>query len=68
MESLLQGITHVTVYIDDILIIYVYLGYVIDAEKLHPLPDKVQAVQQAWKKCDRIEILPRVAYLQRASP
>ena len=24
-----------------------YLGYVIDAEGLHPLPDKVQAVQQA---------------------
>lgn len=83
MESLLQGIPHVTVYLDDILISgeteashlqslgevlkrlaqaglrvqkhkckfmassVTYLGHVIDAQSLHPLPDKVEAIQQA---------------------
>ena len=63
MESLLQGIAHVTLYIDDILITgktksyhlqsleecfkVAYLGYVNDAEGLHPLLDNVQAIQQA---------------------
>ena len=83
METLLQGIPCVTVYIDDILITgetesdhlkfleevlkrlakaglrakkhkckfmapsVTYLGHVIDAKGLHPLPEKVQAIQQA---------------------
>ena len=83
MESLLQGIPHVTVYLDDILISgkreaahlqsleevlkrlmtaglrvkknkckfmvssVAYLGHVIDAQGLHPLPDKVEAILQA---------------------
>ena len=83
MESLLQGIPQVTVYLDDILISgeteaahlqslgevlkrlaraglrvkkhkcefmvpsVTYLGHIIDAQGLHPLPDKVEAIQQA---------------------
>ena len=83
MESLLQGIPFVVVYLDDILVTgptqedhlqnlrkvlqrlqqaglrlqrgkckfmatsVQYLGHVIDAEGLHPLEDKVEAVQQA---------------------
>ena len=83
METLLQRIPHVTVYIDDILITgendvdhlqtletvlerlakaglrakkkkckfmvpsVEYLGYVIDAQGLHPHPDKVLAIRQA---------------------
>lgn len=83
MEGLLQGIPHVTVYLDDILISgeteaehlksleqvlerlakaglrvkkpkcnfmapsVAYLGHVIDAKGIHPLPDKVKAIQQA---------------------
>ena len=83
MESLLQGIPYVTVYIYDILITskteadhlksleevlrrlakaglrarkdkckfmapsVAYLGHVIDADGLHPLPEKVKAIQQA---------------------
>jgi len=83
MEGLLQGIPHVTVYLDDILITgeteaehlksleqvlerlakaglrvkkpkcifmapsVAYLGHVIDAKGIHPLPDKVKAIQQA---------------------
>ena len=83
MESLLQGIPHVVVYFDDILITgqtqedhlahlwdvlkwlqdaglhlkkekccfmaksVQYLGHIIDAEGLHPITDKIEAVQQA---------------------
>ena len=83
METLLQGIPCVSVYIDDILITgenetehlqsleevlkrlaraglrakkakcqfmvpsVTYLGYVIDAEGLHPLPDKIRAIREA---------------------
>ena len=83
MEQLLQGIPHVTVYIDDILITaeteaehlqilervfnrlakaelkvkkpkckfmvpsVSYLGHVIDAKGLHPLPEKIEAIRQA---------------------
>ena len=83
MEQLLQGIPHVTVYIDDILIhseteaehlksleevfkrlakaelkvkkqkckfmvpSVPYLGYVINSEGLHPLPEKIEAICQA---------------------
>ena len=83
MEQLLQGIPHVSVYIDDILITaeteaehlkileevldrlakaelrvkkhkckfmassVTYLGYVIDAQGIRPLPEKVEAIKQA---------------------
>ena len=83
MESLLNGIPHVVVYLDDILVTgpteeahmaaleevlkrlktaglrlrkekcvfmapsVAYLGHKIDAQGLHPLPDKVQAIQEA---------------------
>ena len=83
MEQLLQGILHVSVYIDDILITaeteaeylkileevldrlakaelrvkkhkckfmassVTYLGYVIDAQGIRPLPEKVEAIKQA---------------------
>ena len=83
MENILQGISNVVVYLDDILLSsatesdhlqlidqvldrlekvglrarknkcqffvpsVTYLGHRIDAEGLHPLPDKVQAIQEA---------------------
>ena len=83
MESLLQGIPNIAIYLDDILISgtseeehlktleivlgrlqdaglklkrdkclfmrssVVYLGYLIDADGLHPMPDKVKAILEA---------------------
>ena len=85
MESLLNGIPHVVVYLDDILVTgpteaehlaaleevlkrlqaaglllkrekctfmapsVIYLGHKIDAQGLHPIPEKVKAVQEAPK-------------------
>lgn len=98
MEQLLQGIPHVTVYIDDILITaetkaehlqileevfkrlakaelkvkkhkckfmvpsVPYLGHVIDAEGLHPLPEKVEAIRQALTPKNVTELKSYLGY------
>lgn len=42
-----------------------YLGHKINAEGLHPLSDKVEAIQDApgTSKCTRIESLFRLTYI-----